>query len=601
MKEGALPALPEMIKASAAKDVNLSHQTTLAIQKIGPQAVPAVSDALKAEMNARTRQRLAAMLWGMGDEGRHALKGLLQGDDAETLWWAAAYGAGDLNLAMSFEMAVREALEKSGQPVASRQPLQGINAPGAGFPKFEKPTVAWSVKILADGDAPQSMRMQAASTLIRAPQEELLPLLPVLLSAMGKEEDRTMISQLANAIQRVGPEGIPSVKSAIEQAQSDYARRELLRALSSLGKEGQQEFARLMQNNSEYSQLFSDSKSSKNKSQDRTRAASSLEQNALQEAERTSRLLTNGDFTKGLEGWNIEGGAAAFRTFPRGDASFLTTWGDQQDGNTGRLFQCFKVPNDAVKLVFKLHGGSNREKTYVALWRKNDRQGQVAARNDNTPFQASFLLKPLRDEIVTLEIVDNNTDGWGFIGVEDFHIVRETELNRLKAERESSTFDVYLRGKKGQEIKGQVDTGSDSFVISSWSDPSKSTWTPQAGELPLTLDAFTADGQTYDVPDDWNGKISGWAFLLPAERDLLTVQWNEGAPTEFWQGASFGWGGLRNRPGKVVTGKESSDETKRFRYVPMAGNSTSDISFDTVTITPAPSPKPSKPLAEAEE
>ena len=63
------------------------------------------------------------------------------------------------------------------------------------------------------------------------------------------------------------------------------------------------------------------------KKTDRIRTLSSLEQKAIEEAERTSRPLTNGDFTKNLEGWNIEGGAAAFRTVRRGDARLLTTLG----------------------------------------------------------------------------------------------------------------------------------------------------------------------------------------------------------------------------------------------------------------------------------
>ena len=169
------------------------------------------------------------------------------------------------------------------------------------------------------------------------------------------------------------------------------------------------------------------------KKTDRIRTLSSLEQKAIEEAERTSRPLTNGNFSKGFEGWNIEGGAAAFRTFGRGGRRSLTTFGDHRKADTGRLFQCFKVPEDAARLTFKLHGGANREKTYVAIWHKNSRHGQMAAKNDNTPFQAHFQLTAVRDEVVTLEIVDNSTDPWGFIGVENFRIVNETELNRRKA------------------------------------------------------------------------------------------------------------------------------------------------------------------------
>jgi hypothetical protein len=208
---------------------------------------------------------------------------------------------------------------------------------------------------------------------------------------------------------------------------------------------------------------------------------------------------------------------------------------------------------------------------------------------------------PLRGQVVTLEIVDHSTDSWGFIGAEDFRIVTEEELNRLKAERERIGFDVLLRGRNGQEIKGQIDTDNDAFVIRSWTNPEKRTFTPQAAALPITLYAFTADGQAYDVPDEWNGKFAGWAFLLPAELDITKVAWNEGTPTEFWKGASFGWGGLRNSLGNVVIAKGAYDETRRFQYVPMDATATSDIPLVTVEITPVGSPTSTKPPAVTEE
>ena len=67
---------------------------------------------------------------------------------------------------------------------------------------------------------------------------------------------------------------------------------------------------------------------------------------------------------------------------------------------------------------------------------RTSRHGQMAAKNDNTPFQVYFHLTAMRGEVVTLEIVDNSTVAWGFIGVEDFRIVNETDLNRRKADVE---------------------------------------------------------------------------------------------------------------------------------------------------------------------
>ena len=143
---------------------------------------------------------------------------------------------------------------------------------------------------------------------------------------------------------------------------------------------------------------------------------------------------------------------------------------------------------------------------------------------------------------MTLEIVDHSADGWGFIGAEDFRIVGREEIKTRKSAPPEFAFDVELRGKQGQVIKGRVDTANDAFVIIYWSGPADKTWTPLEGELPLTLYAY-ADGQPHDVPVDWEGKISGWAFLLPPERDLTSWHGKRGAASEFWKGASvwLGW------------------------------------------------------------
>lgn len=148
-------------------------------------------------------------------------------------------------------------------------------------------------------------------------------------------------------------------------------------------------------------------------------------------------------------------------------------------------------------------------------------------------------------------------------------------------------FDVHLQSKY-VEIKGWVDTTTNTFTIASWRDTSsvssEEAWTPQAKELPLVLLAYKQDGAAFDVPKDWDGQLSGFAFLLPSDQDLLSVMWNEGTPSEFWNGASFGWGGLRNSAGQVVL----ADRT-RFRYLPhVDGGGTTDLNIETVSVTPRP-------------
>ena len=151
----------------------------------------------------------------------------------------------------------------------------------------------------------------------------------------------------------------------------------------------------------------------------------------------------------------------------------------------------------------------------------------------------------------------------------------------VNAKTEAS-YAVELHGIQGTEIKGYVEPGRDVFVIESWIDHEKAYWTPVINQLPLTLDALTEDGQAYDIPEDWDGKLAGWAFLLPAGTDTRSLSWNEGTPAALWEGASFGWGGFRNQQGKVVI--SSKDDTRRFCHVPTSERSMSNVFLGTVNI-----------------
>jgi len=155
------------------------------------------------------------------------------------------------------------------------------------------------------------------------------------------------------------------------------------------------------------------------------RSVPKTEEAVAAEAARTARELTNGAFTAGLDGWQAEGGAKAFRTFTQATGTGLTTFGKDKEADTGRLYQCFKLASDATALRFSLHGGADVRATYVALWRRDQLYRRMAARNDNTPFRVSWDVAPLRGEVVTLEIVDKSTSPWGFIGVQGFALDSE--------------------------------------------------------------------------------------------------------------------------------------------------------------------------------
>jgi hypothetical protein len=149
------------------------------------------------------------------------------------------------------------------------------------------------------------------------------------------------------------------------------------------------------------------------------------EEEAAAEAARPGRPLTNGDFSAGLDGWHAEGGARAFRTFRQGKETVLTTFGKNKEADTGRLYQCFKVPPAATELRFTLHGGADAERIHVALWHGDRLHRRMTGRDDNTPFRVRWDVTALRGEVVTLEVVDRSTAAWGFLGAGGFTLAGE--------------------------------------------------------------------------------------------------------------------------------------------------------------------------------
>jgi hypothetical protein len=140
----------------------------------------------------------------------------------------------------------------------------------------------------------------------------------------------------------------------------------------------------------------------------------------------------------------------------------------------------------------------------------------------------------------------------------------------------------------GPIIDGVVDAASDTFTIGSWvNSPGSMFWTPALSQLPLTLHAysFAGGGVAYNVPDAWDGIISGWAFLLQPPQDSHSIQWQQG--TFPGTVTSFGWGGFRGYDGSV--GPLEGGNTA-FPYAPYGSGIPADAIFDTVTIRPVPEP-----------
>lgn len=155
---------------------------------------------------------------------------------------------------------------------------------------------------------------------------------------------------------------------------------------------------------------------------------------------------------------------------------------------------------------------------------------------------------------------------------------------------QAAELSVHLGYGTALAIDGVVNTSTDTFRITSWTAlPTAGCRVPAADQFPLVLQAFTASGSGYNVPDTWKGAIgaaAGWAFLLPVDQDLTTVRWAQGQPTDFWKGASFGWGGLRNRVGDVVL-----KENDWLCYIPLVRSDfVADCELTELRVAPVPEP-----------
>ena len=157
-----------------------------------------------------------------------------------------------------------------------------------------------------------------------------------------------------------------------------------------------------------------------------------------------------------------------------------------------------------------------------------------------------------------------------------------SSLSSLRA----NLFSVHLgrTGSNSIDIYGTVDTSTDSFTISSWTGTG-TPWTPDAGEFPLTLQAYTLAGLgtsvSYDVADNWDGTMSGWAFLLPQGTGVSDLTWNQGSAIGT---SSFGWGGFRGSNGFTAN---LGGGINSFQYIPMS-NGAIDLNLTTVSIQSVP-------------
>jgi hypothetical protein len=147
--------------------------------------------------------------------------------------------------------------------------------------------------------------------------------------------------------------------------------------------------------------------------------------------------ITNPGFETGdLTGWKVVNGDIYSNQDVTGDQSFwggpfgfvgnYHLWGHKagSDGRTG-VIKCenFILSGDGT-ISFLLGGGNQIEKQYVALVRASDgveifkETGQDTESYRLVTWDASRYL----GQELYIKIVDNNTDGFGHLNIDDFHV-----------------------------------------------------------------------------------------------------------------------------------------------------------------------------------
>jgi hypothetical protein len=148
----------------------------------------------------------------------------------------------------------------------------------------------------------------------------------------------------------------------------------------------------------------------------------------------------------------------------------------------------------------------------------------------------------------------------------------------------AALYDVALVDLDGPQIVGQVNTTTNKFVVTSWTENPGgiATWSPTLASLPLTYTAFINSGAVYDVPDNWAGTVDlTWGFI--ADRSNASIQWNEGVYTEPLR--HHGWGGGINDQGGIAT---QFFTEKNWQWAPTAATLVNTITFNSVSVVPEP-------------
>ncbi|MFO1500583.1 MAG: hypothetical protein U1G07_19740 [Verrucomicrobiota bacterium] len=168
-------------------------------------------------------------------------------------------------------------------------------------------------------------------------------------------------------------------------------------------------------------------------------------------------------------------------------------------------------------------------------------------------------------------------------------LVLVAALVGFKSSAEALEYLVQLDGFNGERIEGVVDTSADTFTLRSWAKVFAGTdsWVPNLQAYPLVLHAFKQDGSWYDVPDDWDGTLTDWAFIQSVGEKLENITWTNGSlPYRCaFKNAACGWGGFRSQPSEPIIRSPNAFNKSSFMYFPYGdGSAVGDVPFQRISV-----------------
>jgi hypothetical protein len=150
----------------------------------------------------------------------------------------------------------------------------------------------------------------------------------------------------------------------------------------------------------------------------------------------------------------------------------------------------------------------------------------------------------------------------------------------------ATLFHVSLIDDDGPQILGEVDSGTDTFTVTSWLENAGGTafWSPSQASLPVLYTALDPTGAVFDVPEDWNGTIDlTWGFV--ADLRNADITWNEGVYTDIIR--HHGWGGGVSRSLGL---KVDFFDYTRWQWTPTGPSAVDTPTFDSIAVTVIPEP-----------